>query len=98
MMREYHVRICEGLGVQLPGSTRQRVLLRQSNDLVRRRGVGGEAENDLVVDKMRPRVVMTATAVACNVARQNGQQLGRVLRQPDEKPCLRYLRKLRNAS
>ena len=22
MMREYHVRICEGLGVQLPGSTR----------------------------------------------------------------------------
>jgi hypothetical protein len=23
MMREYHVRICEGLGVQLPGSTRQ---------------------------------------------------------------------------
>jgi hypothetical protein len=22
-MREYHVRICEGLGVQLPGSTRQ---------------------------------------------------------------------------
>jgi hypothetical protein len=24
MMREYHVRICEGLGVQLPGSTRQR--------------------------------------------------------------------------
>ena len=24
MMREYHVRICEGLGVQLPGSTRHR--------------------------------------------------------------------------
>ena len=24
MMREYHVRICEGLGVQLPGSTRRR--------------------------------------------------------------------------
>ena len=23
-MREYHVRICEGLGVQLPGSTRQK--------------------------------------------------------------------------
>src|SRR5580704_9620090 len=23
MMREYHVRICEGLGVQFPGSTRQ---------------------------------------------------------------------------
>ena len=23
MMREYHVRICEGLGVKLPGSTRQ---------------------------------------------------------------------------
>ena len=22
-MREYHVRICEGLGVKLPGSTRQ---------------------------------------------------------------------------
>ena len=29
-MREYHVRICEGLGVQLPGSTRQaRFLKRQ---------------------------------------------------------------------
>src|SRR5580658_7783609 len=26
MMREYHVRICEGLGVQFPGSTRQRVI------------------------------------------------------------------------
>ena len=24
MMREYHVRICEGLGVQLPGSTRHK--------------------------------------------------------------------------
>ncbi len=23
MMREYHVRICEGLGVKFPGSTRQ---------------------------------------------------------------------------
>ena len=23
MMREYHVRICEGLGVKLPGSTRR---------------------------------------------------------------------------
>src|SRR5271169_1008064 len=28
MMREYHVRICEGLGVQLPGSTRRPRLLR----------------------------------------------------------------------
>ena len=26
MMREYHVRICEGLGVKFPGSTRQRRL------------------------------------------------------------------------
>src|SRR5580692_2498397 len=29
MMREYHVRICEGLGVQLPGSTRQQLLLQR---------------------------------------------------------------------
>jgi hypothetical protein len=29
MMREYHVRICEGLGVQLPGSTRQARLMRR---------------------------------------------------------------------
>ena len=31
-MREYHVRICEGLGVKFPGSTRQKLP---------RRGQGG---------------------------------------------------------
>ena len=34
MMREYHVRICEGLGVKFPGSTRQRPALSNTMPVV----------------------------------------------------------------
>jgi hypothetical protein len=33
MMREYHVRICEGLGVKFPGSTRQSGSVRATLDM-----------------------------------------------------------------
>ena len=32
-MREYHVRICEGLGVKFPGSTRQKRTLRRVSSM-----------------------------------------------------------------
>jgi hypothetical protein len=32
MMREYHVRICEGLGVQFPGSTRHTETIQDVHD------------------------------------------------------------------
>ena len=56
-MREYHVRICEGLGVKFPGSTRQEATFR----LMRR-----------LVAEITPRIFAVWTCLPSTTSSKNG--------------------------
>ena len=68
MMREYHVRICEGLGVQLPGSTRLVSRVTPVHTAVRNstRDEGGpfEVDNQVLISSHRKLLWSKVTVVS----------------------------------
>ena len=72
MMREYHVRICEGLGVQLPGSTRRvsRVSPVHLCNYTRDEGGPFEVGNQVLISSHRE--LLWSKAMVVNVAEKSG--------------------------
>ncbi len=80
--------------VQRDEAAKRKSLLFGLNDhLVARERIRGEILQDFFLDDMRFRIVVTAAAVARNVACECAQQPRRLLRGADKKPCLRQLKK-----
>jgi hypothetical protein len=79
MMREYHVRICEGLGVQLPGSTRLVSRVTPVHTAMRNstRDEGGPFEVDNQVLISSHRKLLWSKAMVVSVAEKPKQDSGR---------------------
>jgi hypothetical protein len=67
----------------------ERVLLRVGDDLVGGRSVRRKFDVQFVIGDVRLGVVVTPAAVACDVPREDRQELRRVFGEIDEKPRLR---------